>query len=252
MLASLLLLVGCSDADNAKVSSEPATNFVFDMISGEYSFTGTADADYYFLRVFELDQTTNQMAEMPSAAARVMAQTESTSYTGGMTLVDLEPGHEYEALVYSYVKEETGQLSYAVSEGVTGVYIGTYEAPTSGMTITLEGEKLNIVLEDGLCSAYVDAAEPTLLLTVYKDGNKYEEISVLWNELEQIETQSEMWGMVQVSTETTGHASINIDDATAVYTVSTTVISTNEVVYFDSVESEQFQIVSEEIPVNNE
>ncbi|MCR5355534.1 MAG: hypothetical protein K6E43_08105 [Lachnospiraceae bacterium] len=247
MLGSTLMIGGCGK--KAAYVPESVTDLQFDFETGEYSFNGVEGAKSYYVRIFDAAASDDEK-DMPAAARRIRAHADQVEYTGAAALDDLKPGTTYNVYVYTYEKDENGDLVSSKCDPVTGVYKKAYETSDgTGLECVQEGTKITLNLtNDFFSEEYLDK-EPQYLVKLYKDGQQVDEKTLGFANLEQKEPETSgdmggfgggmpggMPGMGGSSVETTGKVEFTVDDASAKYTVTVTLISTNSDAYYNSEE----------------
>lgn len=227
---------------------DTVTNLTFDFETGEYSFTGVEGAKSYYVRIFDAEAS-NDEKDMPAAARRIRAHADQTEYTGAAALDDLKPGTTYNVYVYTYEKDDNGDLVSSKCEPISGVFKKAYDTSDgTGVECVQEGTSITVNLtNDFFSDEYLDK-NPNYLVTLYKDGNKVDEKTLKFSDLKQEEPEQSDNGMGGFgggpggpmgggsTLETTGVAAFTVDDPNGKYTATVKLISTDSNAYYDSEE----------------
>ena len=227
---------------------DTVTNLTFDFETGEYSFTGVEGAKSYYVRIFDAEAS-NDETDMPAAARRIRAHADQTEYTGAAAMDDLKPGTTYNVYVYTYEKDDNGDLVSSKCEPISGVFKKAYDTSDgTGVECVQEGTSITVNLtNDFFSDEYLDK-NPNYLVTLYKDGNKVDEKTLKFSDLKQEEPEQSDNGMGGFgggqggpmdggsTLETTGVAAFTVDDPNGKYTATVKLISTDSNAYYDSEE----------------
>lgn len=248
LVSSGALLTGCG-SDTSTTETEPpkaVTDLQLDFESGEFSFTGVEDATSYYVRIFEANPS-EEDADMPLAARRIRVREDNKAtgtFSGTVALDDLQPGDSYNAYVFSYKKDDNGDLVYTQSEAVNGTYKTTYDAPSGdGISTDIEGNTVTITLtNDFFTTEYLDKA-PDYQVNLYVNGTQSDSLTLTNSDL-QIEesTSTNMFGMEVTTTTTTAAAVFTVSDPAAFMTATVTLLSTDDTAYYSSEEGEAFAV----------
>ena len=215
-----------ADAFNT-VNSAKATEFTFDLMTGDYSFKGVDGAEEYRVRIFPV--VDGQTDELPVNESQPIRGGEA-EYTGNLPVWSLNAGDTYSACVLATFADG----SYSVSDAVSGQYVAHYTAVSDGVTASIDGNVITVALG-------VDA------LGSYSSGADYE--ITLKNASSVVETKTLKNADIVVGTSdsfpprTTYDATVTfeVEDPAAAYTVTVTVLSTGEA-YITSEESAEFPV----------
>lgn len=241
-MASIVLLqtlsfTGCGDTKSATVELPDAVeNFALDFESGDFSFDFQDTAKQFYVRVYEQGSVDG---DMPVAARRVRYRSEETAYSGSMDLSTLKPGDTYDACVYTYVKDENGDLVYNTCDTVSGVYRTNYKTPTKGIQCTIEEGMVTVTLNsDFFSDQYLDK-EPTYKLRFFENGQEVATKELGAADIEEVEEESAGgWGPPTTTIIRTAVATFEATNSDAEYGVTVSVLSNDETAYYDSQESE--------------
>lgn len=231
-------VTGCGDTKSAQTTELPdaVENFAMDFVTGDFSFDFEDTAKQFYVRIYEQG---SEEGSMPVAARRVRYRSEETSYSGSMDLSSLQPGDTYDAYVYTYVKDDNGDLIYNKCDSVSGVYHTTYKTPTKNISCTITDGTVNVTLENKFFTDQYLDKEPSYLIRFYENGNEVATTELTSADIEEVEETSE-GGFGPATTTITRTAATSFDavDADAEYGVTVTVISHDATAYDDSAESE--------------
>lgn len=246
------LSTACQSSGSSKqVDPPPAVqDLSIDFESGEYSFTGVEGATSYYVRLVE-EHPAEGDADMPMAARRIRVRNETTEFSGVVDLSELQPGDSYLAYVYSYAKDDQGELIYNTSEPISGVYKTNYKKPTAtGVSFTMDNGTASVELSTNFFSAQFQDKAPTFLITLYENGTAVDSAEIPYSALAIETVQVEgFFGMMQEETHITGTASFQASNTDSEYTITITVLSTDDTAFYDSPESDPIPVG---VPADNE
>ena len=184
-----LILDGCNSAKDTQVElPDPVENFTIDFESGDFSFDFDDTAKQFYVRVYEQG---SEEGSMPVAARRVRYRSEETSYSGSMDLSALQPGDTYDAYVYTYVKDENGDLIYNTCDSISGVYRTSYKTSEKNISCTIEGGTVQVTLEDKFFTDQYLDKEPTYLIRFFENGTEVSTAELGSADIEKVEETSE-------------------------------------------------------------
>ena len=219
------------------------TEFRFDFESGAFSFNDAANAKNYYVRIFEANPAEDD-ADMPMAARRVRDSEGEAKYESVIDLAALTPGESYKAYVYTYAKDADGNLAYATTEALTGVYKTPYSVSDgTGVVAFRDNGGVTVKLtNDFFTDEYADKS-PSYLVKLYANGAVVAEHEITAAEVETTEREEEQSsGDPEIVRESA--ASFHFDRDGDKVTVQ--VLSKDASAYYDSAESEQFAVLDQE------
>ena len=234
---------GCDNGDGGKTATpEKATGLNFNFETGEFSFSDVK-AEEYKVRVFPAELQEGE-ADMP-ITQHAVRDSDKASYTGTLDVSGLTPGRQYKAVVYSFVENEDGTLSEAISDAVLGVYKATYKTPTNvqGVSCTILENTITVTLSGDFFSGdYVECA-PSFQIKLFKDGELMETKVLTDDEIDVVtSTTTNSSGQEETVTEGQAEASFTVADPAASYTVTLKIISTDANAYYDSAEGDPYAV----------
>lgn len=144
LLLSLAALTGCSgnsDSASTKKTLAEVTNFTFNFDSGEYGFTGSENATFYSLKVYQyVDGTLD--AHAVASSGMIKATDENTEYSGTMDYTFT--AGSYRAVIKAIAPR------YKASEATLEGECNSLVAPTVTATWSTDGETaINITITAG-------------------------------------------------------------------------------------------------------
>ena len=237
-------MLGGSGSGETKQSVTPdvVANFSFDFESGAYAFDDAANAKNYYIRIFEANPS-EDAADMPMAARRVRDSEGETKYEGVIDLSALTPGESYNAFVYTYAKDSSGNLAYATTEAKSGVYKTPYSTPDgTGVTAYRDNGGVTVNLSNDFFTDEFQDKAPSFLVKLYANGAVVEEKTITAADIETTEREEEQSsGDPEIVREST--ASIHFDKDGDQITVQ--VLSNDATAYYDSEASAQLEVLNE-------
>ena len=244
-------LTGCGETPAA--TPDKVNDLKFNFETGEFSFSDV-EAEEYYVRLF-LANPSEEDADMPVAAQRVRDVANKTSYSGTLDTADLEPGVLYNAIVYTYVEDAEGNLVAVTSDPVPGTYKTTYPTPTNvgGVSCTILDNTITVTLSGAFFSGHYGKCDPGFQINLYKDGVLVETKTLNADDIEVVvTTTTNCCGQEETSVEGKAEATFDVADATANYTVTLKVISSDATAYYDSAEGEGYAVTEYVEPVATE
>ena len=235
---------GCdSNAGGNTATPDQVTDLQFNIETGEFSFSDV-NAEEYKVRIFPAELAEGE-ADMP-ITQQVVRDTDKASYTGALDLTDLEAGRQYKAVVYSFIENEDGTLSEAVSEAVLGVCKKAYPTvtkTTAGYSGTYLDGEITISMSGNFFSGDYGKCAPTFEISLYK-GDELIETKVMTDNDFDVTVEEGVNECGQATTTVTGGIELKytMDDPEATYFVTVKVISTDSVAYYDSEVSEKMEV----------
>lgn len=144
MVLSFLLLAGCSKKE-AAVVAQP-TDFSFDTTSGQFTFTGVENSQYYTVWVNAVGEDGTEAKEYSTASSRIKG---TGSLSGKVNIIGL-PFGTYHAKLITFVDTET----YKAPEPVVTSFdvIGKLDNPE--FMAAQDGTKVTVTLSNDSLSAY--------------------------------------------------------------------------------------------------
>ena len=242
VVSSGMLGGGSSGSSSGGATPDVVKDFSFDFESGEFSFADAANAKNYYVRIFEANPS-EEDADMPMAARRVRDTDGETAYSGVIDLSALTPGDSYNAFVYTYVKDGDGNLSFATTEALTGVYKTAYGTPDgTGVTAYRENGGVTVNLSNDFFTDEFTAKSPTYLVKLYAGGAVVDQHEITADEIATVEREEEQSsGDPEIVIEST--ASVHFDKDGDKVTVQ--ILSKDASAYYDSEESAQLEVLNE-------
>ena len=230
-------VTGCGETKTAQTElPEAVENFSLDFETGDFSFDFGDTAKQFYVRIYEQGETDESM---PVAARRVRYRSEETSYSGSMDLSELQPGNTYDAYVYTYVKDENGDLIYNTCDSVSGVYHTSYKTPAKNIDCTIEDGTVTVTLENAFFTDQYLDKEPTYLIRFFENGSEISSTELGAADIDEVEETSEGgFGPATTTITRTAETTFEAVDFSAEYGVTVTIISNDESAYDDSAESE--------------
>ena len=243
VVSSGMLGGGSSGSSSAGTTPDVVADFQFDFESGAFSFADANNAKNYYVRVFEANPAEGDV-DMPMAARRVRDSEGESKYEGVIDLSALTPGESYKAFVYTYAKDADGNLAYATTEPLTGVYKTPYSiSDGTGVVAFRDNGGVTVKLtNDFFSDEYADKA-PSYLVKLYANGAVVAEHEITAAEVEVTEREEE---------QSSGDPEIVRESAAMVHfdqdgdKVTVQVLSKDASAYYDSEESEQLAVLDEE------
>jgi hypothetical protein len=251
-------LAGCKKT--ATVSAVAVTDFKIDFETGDYSFTGVDAAKTYYLRVFKHELAEGD-ADMPIAARRIRQKTDDKAYEGTLDLSDLTPGTSYDAYVYTYVKDDEGNLLNTRNTAVNGVYKKAYPTPdltSDGFSATITDTTITVAMTgttsqgmgpmgsstSGFLKGEMIAKDPQYVFNLYEGESKKETKTITAADFTTETKETTSFFGTTTSTITTGKTTFSVTDASASYFVTLTLKATDSTAYYDSAESAKLAITA--------
>lgn len=242
-LAMVLCLAACGEGGGATATPDKVNDLKINFETGEFSFSDV-DAEEYYVRLF-LTNPGEEDAEMPITALRVRDREGSTSYTGTVDMSPLEPGTAYNAVVYTYVENDEGELVGAVSDPVTGTYKKAYPTPTNvgGVSCTILDNVITVTLSGDFFAGEYGNKDPGFQVNLLSGGKLVESKTLASDDVEVvITTSTNSSGQEETSVEGKAEVTFTVADPAAAYTVTLKVISTDSTAYYDSAEGEGYAV----------
>ncbi len=233
---------GSSGETKKGTTPDVVTDFKFDFESGAFAFADAANAKNYYVRIFEANPS-EEDADMPMAARRVRDSEGTEKYEGVIDLSALTPGESYKAFVYTYAKDAGGDLVFATTDALTGVYKTPYSTSDgTGVVAFRDNGGVTVRLSnDFFTDEYLDKA-PSYLVKLYANGAVVEEKTLTAAEVETSEREEEQSsGDPKIVKES--KAELHFDKDGDKVTVQ--VLSKDDTAYYDSEESTPVEVLNE-------
>ena len=258
LIAGSFILAGCGGNGGSSVQLEKVTNFQINNETGEFSFTGVKVAKTYYVRVYNHKETkTGEDGKeveipledkVPVAARRIRFKADVTEYSGEVDFANLVAGNDYDAYVYTYVKNDAGDLEFVYTDPSAFVFKAHYSTPVlvNGNTYAIDNievgpTEMKITFGDDFLSDEYMERDPNYKFTLY-DLNNTEKTSVTLKASDVVVEESEDSGSKgsKGPTETrslvaTFPGVYSLDQ----YKISAQILSTNSAAYYDSEVSEK-------------
>lgn len=265
LLVGSMFVVGCNGKQPLKIDT--VTNFQINNETGEFSFTGVEEAKTYYVRVYnhsEKDEEGKELAledKVPVAARRIRFKSEVTEYSGELDFSNLVAGNDYDAYVYTYVKNDDGDLEFAYTEPSAFVFKTKYTTPTlkykkattncgnttysDAYLVSSEVEEgnLKIILGDDFFafnSGEYALRDPSYQINIFDlSGTKVDSKILTKDDVKTETTEStNQCGQTTISTSREAVAVFTGDYTLEDFMISIKIISTNSQAFYDSEESE--------------
>ena len=242
VFSSGMLGGGSSGKSSQAATPDVVKDFNFNFESGEFSFADAANAKNYYVRIFEANPAEGDV-DMPMAARRVRDSEGEEKYSGVIDLSALTPGESYNAFVYTYTKDSNGDLAFATTDALTGVYKAVYSKPDgTGLTAYLDGDGVTVKLSnDFFTDEYSDKA-PSYLVKLYANGQVVDQHEITAAEVQTTEREEEQ---SSGDPEIVRESSAEVHFGKAGDKVTIQVLSKDAASYYDSEESEQLEVLAE-------
>ncbi len=233
---------GSAKSSGQGVQPDVVADFSFDFESGAFAFSDASNAKNYNIRVFEA-QPSEESADMPVAARRVRDSEGADKYEGILDLSELHPGEAYQAFVYTYAKDANGDLSYVMTDPLSGVYKTPYSTPDGAGVVAYKDEG-GVTVElrnDFFTDEFLDKA-PSYLVTLTRDGKEVTSEVITAAQVETTEREEES-SSGQISIVRESKASVHFDAEGDGVTVQ--VLSQDSAAYYDSAVSAPIAVLDE-------
>ena len=225
---------GSAVKTSAAVVTAKVEGVSFDFTTGDYKFTGINNAKEYRVRIFPVTDGVEE--ELPINESQPVRGGRS-SYTGNVPLWSLTPGNTYN--VHVLASFEDG--STTVSDTVQGVYIAKFAVIESGVSATIEGNVVTVVLEAAaLDDSYSSGADYEITLL---SGNTVIETKTLKND----DIESQQGSGSNTSNKYNARLTFEVENPSGSYTVTVKAVTSSKA-YLSSEVSDPFTVIAGPAP----